>query len=70
MKLFFIRCIYLMIDYSAGLFYSYLAKVVTESVHKLEEYINLCLQYGKPTTLIVLSSPVEHKLLFTESEKP
>lgn len=41
--------------------YSYLTKVVTESVHTLEDYINLCLEYGKPTTLIVLSSPVEHK---------
>ncbi|PHE69507.1 AsnC family transcriptional regulator [Bacillus wiedmannii] len=49
--------------------YSYLTKVVTESVHTLEDYINLCLEYGKPTTLIVLSSPVEHKSLFTESEK-
>lgn len=41
--------------------YSYLAKVVTEPVHTLEDYINVCLNYGKPTTLIVLSSPVERK---------
>ncbi|WP_100488337.1 Lrp/AsnC family transcriptional regulator [Sporolactobacillus pectinivorans] len=41
--------------------YSYLTKVVTESVHTLEDYINDCLKFGKPTTLIVLSSPLEQK---------
>ncbi|MFX3618145.1 MAG: Lrp/AsnC family transcriptional regulator [Sporolactobacillus sp.] len=41
--------------------YSYITKVVTESVHTLEDYINACLKLGKPTTLIVLSSPVEQK---------
>ncbi|MET1248918.1 Lrp/AsnC family transcriptional regulator [Sporolactobacillus sp. STCC-11] len=43
--------------------YSYLTKVVTESVHTLEGHINACLEYGKPTTLIVLSSPVEQKAI-------
>ncbi|SFG16352.1 Lrp/AsnC family transcriptional regulator [Sporolactobacillus nakayamae] len=43
--------------------YSYLTKVVTESVHTLEDHINACLEYGKPTTLIVLSSPVEQKAI-------
>ncbi|CAM3192179.1 Lrp/AsnC family transcriptional regulator [Sporolactobacillus spathodeae] len=38
--------------------YSYLTKVVTETVHTLEAYIDSCLTLGKPTTLIVLSSPV------------
>ncbi|MFT8363298.1 MAG: Lrp/AsnC family transcriptional regulator [Sporolactobacillus sp.] len=41
--------------------YSYLTKVVTESVHTLESYIDGCLPLGKPTTLIVLSSPIEAK---------
>lgn len=41
--------------------YSYLNKIVTESVTTLEAYIDSCLEYGKPTTLIVLSSPVENR---------
>ncbi|MDD9149931.1 MULTISPECIES: Lrp/AsnC family transcriptional regulator [unclassified Sporolactobacillus] len=47
--------------------YSYLTKVVTESVHTLEDYIDACLEYGKPTTLIVLSSPVERKPIRTQT---
>jgi hypothetical protein len=36
--------------------YSYVTKVVTESVHTLEDFIDACMDHGKPTTLVVLSS--------------
>jgi DNA-binding Lrp family transcriptional regulator len=39
--------------------YCFLTKIVTESVHTLENFIDACSDYGKPTTLIVLSSPIE-----------
>jgi Lrp/AsnC family transcriptional regulator, leucine-responsive regulatory protein len=41
--------------------YSYLVKVVTESVNILEEFIDATLPYGEPSTLIKLSSVVEFK---------
>lgn len=41
--------------------FSYLVKVVTESVKILEEFIDATLSFGEPTTLIKLSSVVEHK---------
>ncbi|MEH7379965.1 winged helix-turn-helix transcriptional regulator [Bacillus sp. JJ1533] len=41
--------------------YSYLVKVVTESVKILEEFIDATLPYGEPSTLIKLSSVVEYK---------
>lgn len=41
--------------------YSYLVKVVTESVNVLEKFIDATLPYGEPTTLIQLSSVVEYK---------
>ncbi|MFA9560331.1 Lrp/AsnC family transcriptional regulator [Evansella sp. AB-rgal1] len=41
--------------------YSYLVKVVTESVKILEEFIDATLAYGEPSTLIKLSSVVEYK---------
>lgn len=41
--------------------YSYLVKVVTESVNVLEQFIDATLPYGEPTTLIQLSSVVEYK---------
>ena len=41
--------------------YSYLVKVVTESVKILEEFIDATLPYGEPSTLIKLSSVVEFK---------
>lgn len=43
--------------------YSYLVKVVTESVKILEEFIDAALPYGEPSTLIKLSSVVEFKPL-------
>lgn len=39
--------------------YSYLVKVITEDVLSLEKFIDLTMKYGKSSTLIVLSSPVE-----------
>ncbi len=41
--------------------YSYLVKVVTESVKLLEEFIDASLSFGEPTTLVKLSSVVEYK---------
>jgi Lrp/AsnC family transcriptional regulator, leucine-responsive regulatory protein len=41
--------------------FSYLVKVVTESVKTLEEFIDATLPFGEPTTLIKLSSVVEYK---------
>lgn len=39
--------------------YSYLVKIVTASVHTLEEFIDASMAYGKSSTLITLSSPVD-----------
>ncbi|WP_442600294.1 Lrp/AsnC family transcriptional regulator [Neobacillus sp. D3-1R] len=39
--------------------YSYLVKIVTSSVSQLELFINNTMKYGKSTTLIVLSSPIQ-----------
>lgn len=41
--------------------YSYLVKVVVESVKVLEEFIDATLPFGEPSTLIKLSSVVEFK---------
>jgi Lrp/AsnC family transcriptional regulator, leucine-responsive regulatory protein len=46
--------------------FSYLVKVVTESVKILEEFIDATLPFGEPSTLIKLSSVVEDKP-FTKS---
>lgn len=43
--------------------YSYLVKVVAESVKILEEFIDATLPFGEPSTLIKLSSVVEFKSL-------
>ncbi|KAA0545307.1 Lrp/AsnC family transcriptional regulator [Bacillus sp. BGMRC 2118] len=43
--------------------FSYLVKVVTESVHTLEQFIDESLAYGESSTLITLSSPVEFKVI-------
>ncbi|QAW03173.1 Lrp/AsnC family transcriptional regulator [Bacillus subtilis] len=40
--------------------YSYVTKVVTESVHTLEDFIDASMAHGKPTTLVVLSSSAHH----------
>jgi Lrp/AsnC family transcriptional regulator, leucine-responsive regulatory protein len=41
--------------------YSYLVKILAESVENLEEFIDESMAYGHPSTLINLSSPVEFK---------
>ncbi|MBS8266588.1 Lrp/AsnC family transcriptional regulator [Mesobacillus boroniphilus] len=41
--------------------YSYLVKVLADSVEILEDFIDASMQYGHPSTLINLSSPVEFK---------
>ncbi|KOO44314.1 Lrp/AsnC family transcriptional regulator [Priestia koreensis] len=41
--------------------YSYLVKLVARSVLELEEFIDEVMKYGKPSTLVNLSSPVKHK---------
>ncbi|WP_404448194.1 Lrp/AsnC family transcriptional regulator [Sutcliffiella horikoshii] len=43
--------------------YSYLVKVVGQSVKELEEFIDATLPFGEPSTLIKLSSVVEFKSL-------
>lgn len=43
--------------------YNYLLKVMTESMVSLETFINACGKYGDSVTLIVMSSPIEHKPL-------
>ncbi|MFE8702769.1 Lrp/AsnC family transcriptional regulator [Cytobacillus sp. FJAT-54145] len=44
--------------------YSYLIKVVTETVHTLEAFIDAAMIYGQPSTLVNLSSPISHKPFF------
>ncbi|MFC7372462.1 Lrp/AsnC family transcriptional regulator [Fictibacillus iocasae] len=43
--------------------YNYLIKVVTDTVHSLETFIDSTMPLGKPSTLIRLSSPVVHKAM-------
>jgi Lrp/AsnC family transcriptional regulator, leucine-responsive regulatory protein len=43
--------------------YSYLVKIVTSSVLALEEFIDSTMKYGKSSTLIVLSSPIESNVI-------
>lgn len=43
--------------------YNYLVKVFTDSMRSLEAFINASGKYGDSTTLIVMSSPIEHKAL-------
>ncbi|QYR24331.1 Lrp/AsnC family transcriptional regulator [Paenibacillus sp. sptzw28] len=43
--------------------YNYLLKVLTESIHELEVFENSIDKFGNSTTLVVLSSPINHKLL-------
>jgi len=44
--------------------YSYLVKIVTESVQHLEEFIDASMEFGYPSTLINLSSPVKYRCIF------
>ncbi|MDR4187409.1 Lrp/AsnC family transcriptional regulator [Bacillus pseudomycoides] len=46
--------------------YSYLVKIVTESVQHLEEFIDASMEFGYPSTLINLSSPVKYRCIFLE----
>jgi Lrp/AsnC family leucine-responsive transcriptional regulator len=47
--------------------YSYLVKLVTTSVSELEVFIDETMKYGKSSTLITLSSPIESRpLLLTD----
>lgn len=43
--------------------YNYLLKVITSSIRELEDFENRISAYGDYTTLIVLSSPIDHKPL-------
>jgi Lrp/AsnC family transcriptional regulator, leucine-responsive regulatory protein len=43
--------------------YSYLVKIVTSSVNSLENFIDSTMKYGKSSTLIVLSSPIESSVI-------
>ncbi|MCM2677545.1 Lrp/AsnC family transcriptional regulator [Alkalicoccobacillus plakortidis] len=44
--------------------FDYLIKVVTTSVGALETIIDASMEYGKPSSLINLSTPISHKPLF------
>ncbi|SFF14417.1 DNA-binding transcriptional regulator, Lrp family [Paenibacillus algorifonticola] len=46
--------------------YNYLLKVTTESMHSLEAFINASSKYGDSSTMIVMSSPIEHNLLIPQ----
>ncbi|PZD92976.1 AsnC family transcriptional regulator [Paenibacillus sambharensis] len=41
--------------------YSYMVKVVSESVQELETFIDASMAFGRPSTFISLSSPVKYK---------
>ncbi|WML48385.1 Lrp/AsnC family transcriptional regulator [Neobacillus sp. PS3-34] len=43
--------------------YSYLVKIVTSSVASLEQFIDSTMKYGKSSTLIVLSTPIESNVI-------
>ncbi|MBD0383297.1 Lrp/AsnC family transcriptional regulator [Paenibacillus sedimenti] len=43
--------------------YNYLLKVVTDSMQSLEAFINASGEHGDSTTLIVMSSPLEQRMI-------
>jgi Lrp/AsnC family transcriptional regulator, leucine-responsive regulatory protein len=43
--------------------YNYLLKVVTDSMQSLEAFINASGEHGDSTTLIVMSSPIEQRMI-------
>lgn len=49
--------------------HNYLLKVMTDSTRSLEEFGNQCDKYGTYTILIVMSSPIESKLLISSLEE-
>lgn len=49
--------------------HSYLLKVVTNSTRTLEEFSNQCDKYGTYTSLLVMSSPIDHRLLIHSLEE-
>jgi len=48
--------------------HNYLLKVMTDSMHALEEFGNRCNKYGIYTILIVMSSPIDHKFFIDSPE--
>ncbi|GED69912.1 AsnC family transcriptional regulator [Brevibacillus reuszeri] len=45
--------------------YNYMLKIITDSIRSLEEFANKCNKYGTYTTLIVMSSPIDHKFFIS-----
>lgn len=43
--------------------YNYLLKVVTDSMQALEAFINASGEHGDSTTMIVMSSPIEQRMI-------
>ncbi|MXQ55921.1 Lrp/AsnC family transcriptional regulator [Shimazuella alba] len=43
--------------------FNFMIKVMTRSMRTLEEFILTCSQYGHTTTMTVLSTPIESKLM-------
>ncbi|MBO8163360.1 MAG: Lrp/AsnC family transcriptional regulator [Brevibacillus sp.] len=48
--------------------YSHLTKVVTSTARTLEQFIDEAEQYGRATTLLVLSSPIAQKSILPDFE--
>lgn len=42
---------------------SYFVKIIVSSVEHLQDFLERLVPYGQPTTSIVLSSPVKHRIL-------
>lgn len=49
--------------------HNFLMKVIADSNYALEEFGNDCGKYGTHTILIVLSSPIDHKLIIPSLEE-
>lgn len=43
--------------------YNYMLKVVTDSLQSLESFINASGEHGDSTTMIVMSSPIEQRMI-------
>jgi len=49
--------------------HNYLLKIMTDSMHALEEFGNRCNKYGTHTILIVMSSPIDHKFFIPSPDE-
>jgi DNA-binding Lrp family transcriptional regulator len=49
--------------------HNYLLKIMTDSMHALEEFGNRANKYGTHTILIVMSSPIDHKFFIPSPQE-